>query len=68
MASAACESTRKHKPVWSVGYQVVSSREPTDDEKRRGAKRVITAWRVVEISSVDAAESLGTATLEVDCG
>jgi len=37
---------------FSVGYEIKASRRPTDEERARGAKQVITEWRIDEWSHV----------------
>lgn len=37
---------------FSVGYEIKSRRQPTEDEKARGARQVITEWQINEWSHV----------------
>lgn len=65
--SATCEATRENRPFFSVGFKLLKSRPPTPDEKARGARRVISRWLILELSSVDSPAGTGTGVLEVQC-
>lgn len=64
----ACRWVQDDRPEWSWGYQVLQSREPTDEERRRGARRVLLRYRISEVSPVSRAASIGTRTGSVCCG
>lgn len=64
----ACERARD--ATWSVGFVVVQSHQPTQEElaKWPGAKRIITAWKILEVSVVERPASPGTRTASICCG
>jgi hypothetical protein len=64
---SACKRVAEEKPDWSVGLAVLDSRPPTDEEKRLGAKRVITRYAVVEASPVTKGAGISTGTHAVCC-
>lgn len=66
---AACELARD--ATWSVGFVVVASHPPTAAELAEfGPKltRVITAWKILEVSVVEKPASPGTRTASICCG
>jgi hypothetical protein len=65
---AACEMVRAELPDWSVGYDVEQSRDASTEEGAKGAVRVVTEWRVWEVSPVDKAACQGAATRVACCG
>src|SRR5438105_1653283 len=64
----ACEMVRRTRPAWSVGYRILSSRQPTPQEAARGVRRVILRWEIIELSPVANPGGSGVGTLEVACG
>lgn len=67
MSSSTCETHRRTRPFFSIGYRVLKSRPPTAEEKARGVRRVILKWQILEISSVTDPGGAGTGLMEVAC-
>lgn len=52
---------------WSYGFDVTESRQPTEDERQKGIRRVLKGLRVFEVSPVLRGAGIGTGTLGVKC-
>jgi hypothetical protein len=58
----------RERPDWSVGYSAFKTREPTPEERERGAERVILRWQVDEVSPVNRGAGVSTGTHTACCG
>ena len=52
---------------WSYGFDILQSREPTEDERQLGIRQVIQEMKVFEVSPVLRGAGIGTGTVEVKC-
>lgn len=52
---------------WSYGFDVAESRQPTEEERQKGVRRVLKQLKVFEVSPVLRGAGVGTATLGVKC-
>lgn len=52
---------------WSYGFDVEQSREPTEEERQNGIRRVLQKLKVFEVSPVLRGAGVGTQTLGVKC-
>jgi phage head maturation protease len=52
---------------WSYGFDVAESRQPDEDERQKGIRRVLKQVKVFEVSPVLRGAGVATATLGVKC-
>jgi hypothetical protein len=61
----ALDDVNHFRPRWSVQLEPLRTRRPSKFERAHGAHRVVTRFRIREISPVDDPADPGTATLRV---
>ena len=64
----ACERISTERPDWSFGLRNIETRELTEDERRRGARRAIRRFELFEVSPVDKGASVAQGTAAACCG
>lgn len=63
----SCRLMLDERPDISMGYRAEQTREPTPAERAKGARRIITRLRVLEVSAVTKAAGIGTGVLGASC-